>query len=134
MAITLSNGTTTVTLPEQSCWSDEYQWDPVAQATDIALNGALVIQEAAQLAGRPITLTTDEGGDWMKRSDLDALMALANMAGGQYTLTLNDARTFTVAFRRSSGTPAVKAVPVFATNSSDAVDLFAVTINFMTVA
>jgi hypothetical protein len=39
----------TITLPEDMQWSDEFNWLPTAQQVEIASNGALIIEESAQL-------------------------------------------------------------------------------------
>lgn len=97
MAITLG----AITLPDTLVWEDEFVWSPVAQSTEYSLTGALIVQEATKLAGRPITLVgksdsnAHTGG--ISRTDLLALQAALIVAGASWTLTLHDARTFTVA-------------------------------------
>ena len=57
MAITLGSiAAWTVTLPGDMQWSDEFAWLPSTSLVEIACNGALLVEESAQLAGRPITL------------------------------------------------------------------------------
>lgn len=97
MAITLG----AITLPATLVWEDEFAWSPVAQSTEYSLTGALIVQEATKLAGRPITLVgksdsnAHTGG--ISRTDLLALQTALSVAGASWTLTLHDARTFTVA-------------------------------------
>lgn len=103
MALTLSNGTTTLALPGNLLWADELEWDPLVQSSDYTLSGALVVEEATRLAGRPITY---QGGlPWVRvtRTDLLALMALGAPAGVALTLTHHDGRTFRVTPRRDAG-------------------------------
>lgn len=91
-----------VTLPGDLRWSDEFAWSPVARAADYSLTGALIVEEAAKLAGRPITLeakSEELGYVWLERSAVEALAALAATPGWTGILTLADARQFTVAFR-----------------------------------
>jgi len=92
----------TVTLPGDLRWSDEFSWTPVARTAEYSLTGALIIQEATKLAGRPITLEAKNeslGYVWLERVTLLALKTLAETPGWSGTLTLADARSFTVAFR-----------------------------------
>lgn len=123
-AITLGG----VTLPDDLQWIDEFAWSPVVRVSEYSLTGALLLEEATRLAGRPITL----GGDhaWLHVSTLAALRALAATPGWTGTLTLADARTFAVAFRGEG----VTAVPVvFQAPSGAAEDQWRVTINLQTV-
>ena len=93
--ITLSDGSTTVTLPDNLLWVDEFDWAPISEtATSRTLDGTLVRQVAAGLSGgRPISLA----GGWAERSVIKALRNF-QAAGGALTLTLHDSSTYTVAF------------------------------------
>lgn len=65
-----------MTLPAGLRWDDEYaSWSPVAQSTSYGLTGALLVQEAAKQAGRPLTLTGGRQYCWIARADLDTLVA-----------------------------------------------------------
>ena len=123
MAITLG----TLTLPDNFIWIDEFSWSSVQQARDYALSGALLIQEAQMLSGRPITLSGDsDRGNWMKRSALLELQSLAESAMDvAYPLTLQDGRNFSVRFAR----PAFEADPVHAYIVPDPNDDYIVTIH-----
>ncbi|CAI10232.1 hypothetical protein ebB249 [Aromatoleum aromaticum EbN1] len=88
----------TVAIPEDVWWSDEFAWNPVAQATTRSLTGARLVQLGVKLKGRPITLASSERGGWVTRGTVLSLRALADVPGATYTLTLADGRTFTVAF------------------------------------
>ena len=96
MAITLG----AITLPAGLVWEDEFAWTPVAQSAEYSLTGALIVQESTKLAGRPITLTgqSDEQNHtaWISRTNLLALQTAVTVTGASWTLTLHDARTFTV--------------------------------------
>lgn len=97
--LTLSNGTTTLALPDL-IWEDEGHWDPLAQSRTYSLTGALVIEEAGRLAGRPVTLAGGASFAWLTRADVALLRALGATAGATLTLTLLDDRTLTVTPRR----------------------------------
>ncbi|MDS4020672.1 MAG: hypothetical protein RKR03_09240 [Candidatus Competibacter sp.] len=110
MAITLGG----VTLPDGLAWSDEFAWTATVQATDYGLTGALIVEESTRQAGRPITLIGQSANNrhtaWLDRTALLALVALLDAPGATHTLTLHDARAFTVAARHGDG--AVEARPV----------------------
>ncbi|WP_170920708.1 hypothetical protein, partial [Desulfacinum hydrothermale] len=74
----------------------------VSQTVSVSLTGAVVVQEAAQQAGRPITLTAAGGGEhcWLTKADLDALYALTEDAGRTMTLELAPGDTRQVMWRR----------------------------------
>ena len=52
-----------ITLPGDLEWIDEFSWSPVGQQVDVTLGGSLIVEESAQLAGRPITLRTGQSGN-----------------------------------------------------------------------
>lgn len=123
-AITLGG----VTLPDDLQWTDEYAWSPVARASEYSLTGALVVEEAVKLAGRPITLAGEWA--WIDITTLADLRALAATPGWTGTLVLADGRSFTVAFREGG----VTAEPVFFEAPSGAVgDMWRVRLALQTV-
>lgn len=73
MAITLDG----ITLPDDLVWSDEHNWSPVRQSIDKSLNGALIVQESAQLKGKFITLVGDQTV-WVTKATLELLEVKAN--------------------------------------------------------
>lgn len=125
MSITL-NGTP---LPDDLLWRDEFAWSAIAQRTEVSLGGALVIEESAQLAGRPITL---EGGDnhgWATRAQVLALRTLAENVNQVMTLLLHDARSFQVRFRR----PPFDARQVIDYSNPVSADVYTLKINLIEV-
>lgn len=111
MAITLGAHA----LPDGLVWQDETEWTPVRQSVQHTLSGALVLEEAQLQAGRPITLIGGRQGGtswaWMARADLLALQSDLESPGATLTLTLHDARAFTVTGRHDSRGP-VDAYPL----------------------
>jgi hypothetical protein len=101
MTITLG----AITLPTTLVWEDEFTWSPVASSAEYSLTGALIVQQATKLAGRPITLigksdgTAHTGG--ITLTNLRLLKTALDVAGASWTLTLHDARTFTVTVREN---------------------------------
>lgn len=96
MAITLG----AITLPAGLVWEDEFAWTPVEQSTEYSLTGALIVQSATKQAGRPITLVGQSDGldhtAWISRTNLLAVQTALEVTGATFTLTMHDARTFTV--------------------------------------
>ena len=86
---TLSDGTTTVTLPADLVWGDEYTWAPVQQSQTRTITGGLIVQSQARLGGRPITLasSTDDRA-WLSRTVLEQLRAWAAVPAQALVLTL----------------------------------------------
>ena len=92
----------TLTLPAGLVWADKYDWTPVSQSVEISLTGTLVIQEAAQLAGRPITLVGGGQFCWAPRPVIDALYATLQTAGQTMTLDLDADGSHQVIWRRDA--------------------------------
>ncbi len=88
MPITLSDGTNTVTLRDDTEWTDEFGWQPLVQTAQYSLTGALVVEEAPMLAGRPITLAGADDRAWVAYADLQQLQTWALTPGLELTLTL----------------------------------------------
>lgn len=103
MSLTLADGTTTLTLNPDLFWSDENNWNPVEQTADRTITGAYIVQAAAMVAGRPITLEPqDDSSAWMTLADVTALRNWAAVPGKTMTLTLRgEARE--VIFRHQDG-------------------------------
>lgn len=96
MSITLDG----ITLPEDLEWSDEYDWSPVGQEIAISMTGALIIEEAAQIKGRPITLQgNDDRSSWASRGVVEALRVKAASPGLSMTLNFRGTE-HAVMFRR----------------------------------
>jgi len=109
--ITLNDGVSTVNLPGDLLWEDEYQWSPPRHGFDYSLNGAALVQVSTRQAGRPITLSGADDRGWIGKTALDQIYAFSIVPGLEMTLTLADARTFTVMFRHQEDN-VVQAEPV----------------------
>ena len=132
MSITLTVDTTTLTLHPDLYWADENSWHPVVQAVERSVTGALIVQAAGRVAGRPITLAPiDEQSAWLPFSAVEQLRNWAAVPGQVMTLTLRGV-TYTVMFRHQDD-PALEAEPVVFFNTVDSSDFFRVTIRLMTV-
>ena len=108
--ITLSDGTTTVSLHKDLYWSDEHNWHPVEQTKNYTLTGALIVMFAERQAGRHITLEPeDDNSAWMPLVDVAVLRNWASVPGQQLTLTLRGI-AHTVLFRHEDG--GLEATPI----------------------
>lgn len=85
-------------LPPDMVWADEYDWTPTEQSQTYALNGALVIETAQKLTGRPITLTSEQSSGWIKKQILDQLYAKLALTTS-LVLTVQSGETFDVTWR-----------------------------------
>lgn len=79
--IELTHAGTTIALPNDLHWRDEYDWHPVTQRGEYTLAGSLVVESAAKQAGRPITLQGADDYGWMRREQLDQVTAWAAVPG-----------------------------------------------------
>lgn len=122
MAVTLGG----ISLPDDIVWLDELDWTPVQQAREYTLSGALVLQEAAVQAGRPITLG---GGVWARRDTVEALRTLADAPAADHTLDLRGTE-YTVAFVRPQP---ITATPVIRYADPAPADPHDITIRLITV-
>ena len=129
MATTLVYGATTIVLSDDLLWIDEFDWTPVEQTREYSLGGALIVDSAAKLAGRPITLVSGSDFGWLPRSTIEALRVAASLPAQQFTLThLGVAHT--VIF---DGSGPLTAEPVWTVSDPDADDPYVVSLRFLKV-
>lgn len=120
-----------VTLSDGFLWSDEFDWNPIEQKQDRAVDGALIIQEGIKKSGRPITLTADKNMAWLKRhivSKLKDWSALQEKFELQFNY-FHDKRTFNVVFNHQD--KAIEAKPVLEHPSVSDDDEYNVTLRFL---
>ena len=87
MTTTLSDGTVTVSLPDDLDWADELSWSPVQQSAEASITGAMIVQIGTRESGRPITLEAD-ATRYVSGDGIAHLHAWSQTAGQQLTLTL----------------------------------------------
>jgi hypothetical protein len=126
MSITLD----AITLPSDLIWTDEFDWTPVQQSENYSLTGALYLETGIKQAGRLITLTGGPDSAWIPRSTLAALYAKLAAAAAM-TLTLNDARSFSVVFR--NGQQPIEARPIIDYSTPDSADWYSLSIKLMQI-
>lgn len=131
MAITLSYGSTTITLHPDLLWEDEHTWTPVQQAAERSITGAMLIEYGVKVAGRNITLQPeDESSAWLSRTTLEALKIAASVPGREMTLSINGT-DYSVVFRHLDGP--LEARPVVHYNDANPNDWFTVTLRFLEI-
>ena len=120
-------------LPDDLLWSDEHSWSPTVANNSYLITGALLIQSATRLAGRPITLVGAPDMAWVTRSTVEQLRLWAAVAltdsTGRFLLTLMDGRAFTVAFRHTE--TAIDAEPVLGFPARADTDFYRLTLRFL---
>lgn len=70
-----------VQLPQDLEWIDEFGWNPVQQSVEFTLSGAMVVQEASKLRGRPITLQGQDDMAWISRATALQLKSMKETTG-----------------------------------------------------
>lgn len=102
MTITLTKDATTLELPEDLFWIDEFSWARVAQETTRSTTGALLVDVATRQGGRSITLQGQGNTAWITRAALKTVSSWAQLPGQTFTLNLRG-EVFTVLFDHGSG-------------------------------
>ena len=132
----LKRKATNETVPIESgfLWSDEFDWKPIEQNQEYAVDGTLIVQEGKKKSGRPITLSPTDGQGWVKRSDLSIIQNWSALQGEQFTLSFeypHDTRQFNVIFNHGEG--AINAKPVMGFPTVSEGDYYEVTLKFIEV-
>lgn len=120
-----------VTLSDGFLWSDEFDWNPIEQKQDYAVDGAFIIQEGKKKSGRPISLTADKNMAWLKRHIVSKLKDWSVLQE-KFELQFNyfhDKRTFNVVFNHQE--KAIEAKPVLEHPSVSDDDEYNVTLRFL---
>lgn len=120
-----------VTLSDGFLWSDEFDWNPIEQKQDYAVDGAFIIQEGKKKSGRPISLTADKNMAWLKRHIVSKLKDWSVLQE-KFELQFNyfhDKRTFNVVFNHQD--KAIEAKPVLEHPSVSDDDEYKVTLRFL---
>ncbi|RTE46582.1 hypothetical protein EJJ36_05245 [Acinetobacter junii] len=124
----------TVPLENGFLWSDEFDWKPIEQNQERAIDGTLIIQEGKKKSGRPITLSASDGQGWVKRSELSIIKDWSALQDEQFTLIFeypHDTRQFNVIFNHAEG--AIEADPVKGFPTVSDGDYYRATLRFIEV-
>ncbi len=119
---TLTHLTTTLALPADLLWVDEFTWRKVQQNEEYLLTGGLWLQAQGRLAGRPITLSGAPDAAWISRADLLTLLAWKDLPGQTFQLVVRGEASRTVVFDQSAG--ALQAEPVVGFSDVDPGDFY----------
>lgn len=128
-----------VELPGDLFWQDEFLWSAVRQVQTPTLSGAVLIEQSSLLAGRPISLVSQQiAGAYVAavtRATVESLRALDTTPRSPMTLTSPDdpTRTFSVVFRHSDGA-AIAASPIDFESPASADDYYTLTLKLTQVA
>ena len=133
MSNTLTVGSTTLTLPDDLAWGDEFDWHPVRQSVEPTITGALIVQSGVLQAGRPLTLRSSDGQSaWVPRTSVAQLQIWAAQPGLEMTLTLRGVLR-TVLWRHDEP-PALTAEPVVDFSDPADEDPYLVILKLMQIA
>lgn len=128
---TLTNGATTLPLPADLLWPNEFGWQGVVQDTKYSVTGALLVQSAAKQAGREITLVGGDDFAWATRSTVETLFAWSLLPGQVFSLVLRAAPAVNVVFNHAAG--ALQATPVLECSDPAAADYYQIALRFLKV-
>ena len=120
-----------VSLEDGFLWSDEFEWKPIEQKLERAIDGTLIIQEGKKKSGRPITLQpADQEMGWIQLKYLKTLYEWS-LLQEQFRLEFewpHDQRQFNVIFNHEAGALEAKPVKNIPAVSED--DYYNVTMRF----
>ena len=132
MATTLTYNDTTVTLPDDLYWADEFGWQPVQQTAERTITGALVIQQATRIAGRSITLRPDSpDAAWISRGVLETLKDWSQIPQCEIIISYRGIER-RVIWRHHDG-EVIEATPVIHYADAQSVDWYTATLKFMEI-
>lgn len=122
----------TVPLEDGFLWLDEFDWKPIEQKLERAIDGTAIIQEGRKVSGRPISLMpADSEMGWIQLKHLRQVQAWSSLQE-QFTLAFewpHDTRRFNVVFNHEAG--ALEAKPVKGIPAVSLDDYFNVTLRFL---
>ena len=120
-----------IALPAALIWKDRYDFAPVSQQESTTLGGRVVIEQQALIKGRPISLVSERQQGWVDYATVQALQAIADTAGGIYTLQV-DVTTWSVMFRHHEP-PAFSAEALIKRLKPDPTDNYLINLKLITV-
>ena len=129
--IRLSNQdfSTTIDLPKDLIWKDEFHTTQIAQVKKRTLTGSLVIFEDTKIEGRAISLNSDEDGGWIERAQLLTLREFIEYEHKDMILEFHG-RFFNVRIDRSDP---IRVVPVVDCSDPSPTSKYSLSIKFITI-
>jgi hypothetical protein len=128
----LTDGVTTITLPDDMEWEDEFTWSNVVQDVGYTLTGAMVVETATRQAGMPITLKSPANQAVINRATLKTLKGWANTRGKVLSLTLRG-ESINVMFRHGDGALGADVLGFWCDSTLPDSALYFVTLRFMEI-
>ena len=131
MKLIRNSTTEAVQLSDGFLWSDEFDWQPIEQKQEFAVDGTLIIQEGKKKSGRPITLTADKSMAWVKRHVVSKLKDWSVLQE-KFTLQFeyfHDKRSFNVVFNHQDRS--IEARPVLDHPAVSEDEKYNVTLRFL---
>jgi hypothetical protein len=117
-------------LPDDLEWTDEHSYSPVVQAVEHTTTGALIIDNYAKQAGRPITLQGAQDRAWVALSVVQTLRAWAQVPGLVLSLSLRGAAHSVV---YDHARTALEAQPIMFFSDPAADDFYQIALRFIEV-
>lgn len=127
MTITLDS----IPLSSSMIWADKHKQAIVAQTALVTLGGGSVVYSKLLTNGQPVTLEARLDTGWITKTMLDALTAIAIVAGGVYTLDVHGV-VMSVMFRHQEP-PALSFEPLIPKDTPVAGDYYVGTLKLFTV-
>ena len=125
---------TVIELPYDLYPTDDLNWSPVAATGVYTLSGAYDVQQAVKLAGKPMTLQSDDGLGLITRDTVNKLHEQAAIPEATFALEyVADGVTKIVNVMFDHASNPIEAKPFKGFNSPNLNDYFAVTLKFKTV-
>jgi len=125
---------TVIELPYEVYPTDDLNWSPVAATGVYTLSGAYDVQQAVKLAGKPMTLQSDDGLGLITRDTVNKLHEQAAIPEATFALEyVADGVTKIVNVMFDHEASPIEATPFKGFNSPNLDDYFAVTLKFKTV-
>ena len=113
---------------------DDLNWSPVTATGVYTLSGAYDVQQAVKLAGKPMTLQSDDGLGLITRDTVNKLHEQAAIPEATFTLEyVADGVTKIINVMFDHAANPIEATPFKGFNSPNLNDYFAVTLKFKTV-
>lgn len=125
---------TVIELPYDLYPTDDLNWSPVAATGVYTLSGAYDVQQAVKLAGKPMTLQSNDGLGLITRDTVNKLHEQAAIPEATFELEYAaDGVTKIVNVMFDHEASPIEATPFKGFNSPNLNDYFAVTIKFKTI-
>ena len=125
---------TVIELPYDLYPIDDLNWSPVSATGVYTLSGAYDVQQAVKLAGKPMTLQSNDGLGLITRDTVNKLHEQAAIPEATFALEyLADGVTKIVNVMFDHTSNPIEATPFKGFNSPNLDDYFAVTLKFKTV-